>query len=523
MTRYDVLIVGGGLAGLTLSLQLRRHCPQLSVAVVERKRHPLPEAAHKVGESTVEIGAWYFAEVLGLRDYLLQRQLRKQGLRFFFDSGSHDDLAQADELGTSALLQVPSYQLDRGRFENDLADMARAAGVTVLDGVMVTQVEIGEGNHSATLRDEDGSRNVQAHWLVDAASRASPIKRTLKLARENDHHCDAVWFRTANSIRLDGWSSDREWQARGPGGKRWLSTNHLMGPGYWVWLIPLSSGTTSVGIVADPAVHPLDTYDSYDKAMAWLDRHQPRCARAIREDGGELLDFRFLRHYSHDCRRVYSSQRWALTGEAGVFLDPFYSPGSDFIGISNTYITDLIASEQAGEDIDARARRYQSLYYSFYQSTLSLYQDQYPGFGDRRLMVAKITWDYAYYWSVLALLFCQGRIADLDLFDTLLPELGHAQAINRRLQARFAAVGRQRQVHPAAGMFFDQVHMPLMVRLNRELIAPIDRPTLKARLRDNVQTLERLADELGAYAEHGTVSDWLEEQLGLGRAVPMTA
>ena len=29
-------------------------------------------------------------------------------------------------------------------------------------------------------------------------------------------------------------------------------------------------------------------------------------------------------------------------GEAGAFLDPFYSPGSDFIAISNTLSTDLI-------------------------------------------------------------------------------------------------------------------------------------------------------------------------------------
>ncbi len=33
--------------------------------------------------------------------------------------------------------------------------------------------------------------------------------------------------------------------------ERWLSTNHLCGPGYWVWLIPLASGSHSVGIVAD--------------------------------------------------------------------------------------------------------------------------------------------------------------------------------------------------------------------------------------------------------------------------------
>nr|MDQ2972202.1 NAD(P)-binding protein [Pseudomonadota bacterium] len=57
----DVLILGGGLAGLTLALELRQHLPALSIRVLERRAHPVPAAAHKVGESTVEIGAHYFA------------------------------------------------------------------------------------------------------------------------------------------------------------------------------------------------------------------------------------------------------------------------------------------------------------------------------------------------------------------------------------------------------------------------------------------------------------------------------
>lgn len=76
----DVVILGGGLAGLCLAIQLKRQDPALAVAVLERRSHPVREAAHKVGESTVEIGAHYFAEVLGLREHLETQQVRKYGL-----------------------------------------------------------------------------------------------------------------------------------------------------------------------------------------------------------------------------------------------------------------------------------------------------------------------------------------------------------------------------------------------------------------------------------------------------------
>jgi hypothetical protein len=42
-------------------------------------------------------------------------------------------------------------------------------------------------------------------------------------------------------------------------------------------------------------------------------------------------------------------RRWSLVGEAGAFLDPFYSPGSDYITLGNTFTTDMIVRELNGE------------------------------------------------------------------------------------------------------------------------------------------------------------------------------
>ncbi|MFT6028113.1 MAG: 2-polyprenyl-6-methoxyphenol hydroxylase-like FAD-dependent oxidoreductase, partial [Bacteroidia bacterium] len=74
---YNVVICGGGLAGLTLSLQLKQQNPALYITVIEKTERPLKEAAHKVGESTVEIGAHYLSQKLGLKSYIDKKQFPK--------------------------------------------------------------------------------------------------------------------------------------------------------------------------------------------------------------------------------------------------------------------------------------------------------------------------------------------------------------------------------------------------------------------------------------------------------------
>ena len=499
---FDAVIMGGGLAGLTLALQLRRRFADLRVLVLERRAHPVPHAAHKVGESSVEIGAHYFDTVLGLKAHMDEKQLRKFGFRFFFSEG-RSDIEGVTEIGASRYLSVPSYQIDRGIFENFLAEEAARLGVHFVDSALVRRIDLSEDaaapHHIEWTRGEQTHRT-QARWLIDACGRAGMLKRKLGLAEPNAHDVNAVWFRIGERIAIDEWSDSTEWRERCNPQSRWLSTNHLVGAGYWAWLIPLASGSHSVGIVADPKLHPLDTIDTFDKAMAWFATYQPRLYEALDGKRHLLQDFAFLKHFSHGCKQVFSGrQRWAMTGEAGLFLDPFYSPGSDFIAIGNTYITDLVAQDRAGRPLEARAQLYDQLYHSFYESTLALYQDQYPLFGDPEVLPVKVIWDYAYYWGVLSQIFFHQRLTDLHALGSLKGELQHCQRLNVAVQAllRHWSAASDR-ANPA--VMLDQAAMPWFAELNRSLKDTLDDAAFRARIRASTVQLRQLAGEILARA-----------------------
>jgi 2-polyprenyl-6-methoxyphenol hydroxylase-like FAD-dependent oxidoreductase len=493
---HDVSIVGGGAAALTLALELRRERPNTRVHVIEPNIYPVPEITHTVGESTVEVSAHYLRDRLGLGDHLDSAHIRKMGLRMFFSVDRNTDIAQRMELGSSSFVPQVTYQIDRGRLENELSRRCLAAGVEITRG-RVTLVELtgGSGAHTISVQDGDSTTTTTARWVIDASGRNRFLPRHLGIKQANQHHCNAVWFRVATEIDVGRWSDDADWQSRLTQGERALSTNHLMGEGYWVWLIRLASGATSVGIVADPVYHPFDTFNTLDRATEWLKLHEPQCAAVIAEHADEIRDFRVMKKYSHSVAKVYDgSARWCLTGDAGIFLDPLYSSGLDLVAIGNGLITDMIVRELDGDDVVARAQISDTLFRSLTEMWLAVYQDQYSLMGVPNVMSAKIIWDVAFYWGFIGLLYINGRFVGLADDPAFVPHLDGLIALSNRVQRFFrewAAIETDCPTVP-----FVDLYSPLnfMVTLHTAMMGPSD--AFNEQFDANAQLLRRLAGQL---------------------------
>ncbi|GHO97469.1 hypothetical protein KSF_075170 [Reticulibacter mediterranei] len=404
-TEYDIVICGAGLAGLTLARQLTMTIPNLSLLLVEGLGDKSRTGALQVGESTIETSAHYLADTLNLREYLELAHYRKWGLRFFFGHGK-SAFQDRPEFGTSHASPLDSFQLDRALLETDLKKFNTALGIQMLSGYKVDEVNLTSqgGLHKIFVSSKATEQRylLRCRWVIDAMGRRRYLQKKLNLIKKQDLHHSASWFRLRGRIDVCDLvpRTEKAWHERVPDNNRYYSTNHLMDDGRWVWLIPLASGHTSIGIVTHEGFFPFSEYNTYDKAMLWLQKHEPLLWKRIEKI--PPVDFQVLRHYSYSSKQVFSLQRWACTGDAAVFADPFLSPGIDQLGFANTIITEMVKREQEGQ-LDARGvELWNETFLAFHNGTVWSTHPAYVFFGNDLVMGIKLMWDFVRGFSLNA-------------------------------------------------------------------------------------------------------------------------
>ena len=502
---YEVIILGGGLAGLTLAKQLRADCFE-RIGVVDRASLPCDRDQLKLGESTVEGGAWYLGVRLGMRRHLDEEHVAKFGLRFFFPDGENRDIATRTEMGPQhaeafwAGLRPPSFQLHRGRLEHALARDLAADGVDLLDGRAVVGIDIGE----PTRVHFDDGRVLTARWVVDASGRAGFLRRKLGLVRDLPHAIRAAQGWVRGRIDPEAWSRDEDFRSRISSGARVHSTIHLMGQGYSIWMIPLVGDITSIGVVAHPSGQALAGVEDRAGLEAWLAVHEPQLFAQIEalgwvEPGPRVGDFG-----AHVTRTLISPARWAMCGEAAAQIDPLYSSGIDLLAVANEMICATLRDDREGRLTPARIERRNEVFAQLVKQLLPVYRDAYRFVGDPRVGKAKIVWDVGVYLGFIAPLIMSGEFGGDEPMKSVLDVSARIVRLNHAVQRICLDWQAQRALRtPAAGRSpasIDFASVEAVGTAFRRLGAPPDRAGLRKHCLETLEQLERLALATGVAA-----------------------
>lgn len=398
---YDVIILGGAFSGASSALLLKRENPNLKVLIIERTT----AFNRKVGESTSEVSGCFLTRVLHLHPYLSTNHYQKHGLRMWFCKSPEDRVEECTELGPKFQSRLPTFQLDRALLDQHILELAIEAGADLVRPATVREIHLSEkaAHHHVSFTTKDGkTRRHSAQWVIDASGRVALLAKKLGLQRQlgDEHPTSSIWCRYRNVNSLDSYQSRSLHPSlmKRVNGSRSSATNHLMGRGWWIWLIPLSDGDYSVGVVWDRSIFELpDGPNLTARLHAHLMNHP--IGKLMFADAQPIEDDIFYYKGLPYHTEQMVGNRWAMVGDAAGFIDPLYSQGLDYCSHTVYAVTRTILHDAKGEDITERVEYLKGAYQRSYRLWFeSLYKNKYHYMGDAELMRISFIMDLGTYF-----------------------------------------------------------------------------------------------------------------------------
>ncbi|MGQ0506326.1 MAG: NAD(P)/FAD-dependent oxidoreductase, partial [Myxococcaceae bacterium] len=235
--------------------------------------------------------------------------------------------------------RTQTYQVPRADFDQTLATAARKNGLDLRFQQRVDSVEFSGSGAQVFVSDTETGAKTEYHakFVIDASGYGRVLPRLLKLEKPSVLNPRmAVMTHVEGDIRPEG---DRE-------GDIWV----VIDPnGAWMWIIPFSTGRTSVGVVAEKALFDSFPGSDRDKLFAII-KQNPNSGKRL-ANAAPVMKTQKLEGWSAAVDRLYGP-RWTLTGNAAEFLDPVFSSGVTLALESASRAAKCVERELSGETVD---------------------------------------------------------------------------------------------------------------------------------------------------------------------------
>lgn len=324
----DVLVIGAGPSGCVSASYLKNN--NVDVKIVEKSKFP----RYVIGESLLPRCMDHFEEV-GLLEALKKQGYQvKRGARFLKgEKVCNFDFSKKFTEGWDWTWQVP-----RAHFDNVLAEETQRKGVPIDFENEVIDVSFEGSNSKTTVKDKDGNlKYINAKYIIDASGYGRVLPRLLNLIKPSSLPKHSSIFTITKDIN------------RPKGEEGTLITFDIVKTQVWLWVIPFSDGTTSIGFVG-----PTEFINSYNGTSTEMLEEMLQLSSYFQDrfkDTSHVFEPKIIQNFSTAVKQIYG-EGYILTGNSGEFLDPVFSSGVTFATETGLLAAKMVAKIIKGETVD---------------------------------------------------------------------------------------------------------------------------------------------------------------------------
>jgi flavin-dependent dehydrogenase len=329
---HKVIIIGAGPSGSIAGALLNNLGHQ--VTILERQLFP----RFSIGESLLP-QCMEFIRQAGMMDAVANADFQfKNGASFVYQNLRTE--FNFEEKFTAGM--GTTFQVQRGRFDEILANEAARMGVDIRWQMEVTAVDFSGDKPKLEVRDVKGSiSHLEADFVLDASGFGRILPRLLNLESPSGFPVRKALFGHIED-NIDDPGFDRN---------KILITVHPEHKDVWFWLIPFSNGRSSIGVVAEADFYP--SSDSNETVLQRLLNQDDNLHKILKN---ALFDDQInaITGYSANVKSLYG-KGYALLGNAGEFLDPVFSSGVTIAMKSASLAAAILDRQFKGETVNWQA------------------------------------------------------------------------------------------------------------------------------------------------------------------------
>lgn len=331
---YDVAIIGAGPSGSIAASLL--HQQGKRVIVLEKQDFP----RFSIGESLLP-ACMQIIEEANMLDAVIDAGFQFKNGAAFNHNGKRTNFNFSNKF-----TQGPgtTFQVERASFDKLLADTAQKQGVEIRFGESVEAIDLTQ-DPLLTVKNRQGEvYSIKAKYLLDASGFGRVLPKLLDLEKPSSLPSRTAIF-THIHDNIDTQLADNAHFDR----QKILISVHPENKDIWYWLIPLGENRCSFGVVGES--HLLgETEQDLKTALLDMLKQEPSLHKLL--TNAEIIrECALLKGYSANVSTL-ATDKFALLGNAGEFLDPVFSSGVTIAMQSASMAAKCVVRQLNGEQLD---------------------------------------------------------------------------------------------------------------------------------------------------------------------------